>query len=62
VRLEKDPRQREVYEKALEKYRTATPGPEPTRPHPGVTPVGGQVISGNAVPPSRPADPPQSAP
>jgi thiol-disulfide isomerase/thioredoxin len=62
VRLEKDPRQREVYEKALAKYRTATPGPEPTRPHPGVTRVGGQAISGNAATPARPADPAQSAP
>jgi thiol-disulfide isomerase/thioredoxin len=62
VRLEKDPRQREVYEKALEKYRTATPGPEPARPHPGVKPVGGQVISGSAATPAPPADSPQSAP
>ena len=60
VRLEKDPRQREVYEKALAKYRTATPGPEPTRPHPGVTRVGGPVTSGNAAPPTPPAG--QAAP
>jgi thiol-disulfide isomerase/thioredoxin len=61
VRLEKDPRQREVYEKALAKYRTATPGPEPTRPHPGVTRVGGPVTSGNAAPPTPPAGQPAPA-
>jgi hypothetical protein len=62
VRLEKDPRQREVYEKALAKFRTATPGPEPTRPHPGVTRVGDPVISGNAATAAPPAEPAQSAP
>lgn len=62
VRLEKDPRQREVYEKALAKFRTATPGPEPTRPHPGVTRVGDPVISGNAATAPPPAEPAQSAP
>lgn len=31
VRLEKDPKQRVQYEQALRKYRTAAPGPEPTK-------------------------------
>ena len=62
VRLEKDPRQREVYEKALQKYRTATLGPEPTRPHPGVTRVGDPAISGNAATAPPSAEPAQSAP
>ena len=62
VRLEKDPRQREVYEKALAKFRTATPGPEPTRPHPGVTRVGDPAISGNAATAPPSAEPAQSAP
>ena len=62
VRLEKDPRQREVYEKALQKFRTATPGPEPTRPHPGVTRVGDPAISGNAATAPPSAEPAQSAP
>ena len=61
VRLEKDPRQREVYEKALAKYRTATPGPEPARPHPGVKPVGGQAVTpALPAPPAPPAG--QAAP
>ena len=55
VRLEKDPRQREVYEKALAKYRTATLGPEPTRPHPGVTRVGGPAAPGTPAQPTPPA-------
>ena len=62
VRLEKEPRQREVYEKALQKYRTATLGPEPTRPHPGVTRVGDPAISGNAATAPPSAEPAQSAP
>ena len=62
VRLEKDPRQREVYEKALAKFRTATPGPEPTRPHPGVTRVGDPAISGSAATAPPSAEPAQSAP
>ena len=61
VRLEKDPRQREVYEKALAKYRTATPGPEPARPHPGVKPVGGRAVTpALPAPPAPPAG--QAAP
>ena len=31
VRLEKDPKQRVQYEQSLRKYRTAAPGPEPTK-------------------------------
>ena len=62
VRLEKDPRQREVYEKALAKFRTATPGPEPTRPPPGVTRVGDPAISGSAATAPPSAEPAQSAP
>jgi thiol-disulfide isomerase/thioredoxin len=47
VRLEKDPKARAQYEQALSKYRTGTPGPEPTkaRTAPGAKPAGARPAS-----------------
>ena len=56
VRLEKDPKARAQYEQALSKYRTGTPGPEPTkaRTAPGAKPAGARPAS-DAQPGGEPA-------
>ena len=54
LRLEKDPKARRQYETALQKYRTGTPGPEPTKPRPvpGSSPSGGSPAASGAPAPT----------
>ena len=40
VKLEKDQKTREQYQQALQKFRTGTPGPEPTKPRPATAAAG----------------------
>ena len=40
VKLEKDQKTREQYQQALQKFRTGTPGPEPTKPRPATAATG----------------------
>jgi thiol-disulfide isomerase/thioredoxin len=57
VRLEKDPKARAQYERALEKYRTAPPGPEPAKLRGAGGPKGqGSRPPGDAAPGEQPAD------
>ena len=53
VKLEKDQKTREQYEQSLRKFRTGTPGPEPTKPRP--VPA---AAAPSAAPGSAPSAPP----
>lgn len=53
VKLEKDQKTREQYQQALQKFRTGTPGPEPTKPRP---------VPAAAAPTAAPAATPGATP
>jgi thiol-disulfide isomerase/thioredoxin len=53
VKLEKDQKTREQYEQSLRKFRTGTPGPEPTKPRP---------VPAAAAPTAAPSTTPSAAP
>ncbi|MEN9642351.1 MAG: Thiol-disulfide oxidoreductase ResA [Planctomycetota bacterium] len=64
VKLEKDQKTREQYEQSLQKFRTGTPGPEPTKPRPApaaatppVTPAATPAVTPSATPAPAPAPP-----
>ena len=57
VKLEKDQKTREQYKQALQKFRTGTPGPEPTKPRPA-TAAAGPTATPGATPSATPAPAP----
>ena len=57
VKLEKDQKTREQYQQALQKFRTGTPGPEPTKPRPA-TAAAGPTATRGATPSATPAPAP----
>ena len=57
VKLEKDQKTREQYQQALQKFRTGTPGPEPTTPRPA-TAAAGPTATRGATPSATPAPAP----
>ena len=57
VKLEKDQKTREQYQQALQKFRTGTPGPEPTKPRPA-TAAAGPTATPGATPSATPAPAP----
>jgi thiol-disulfide isomerase/thioredoxin len=57
VKLEKDQKTREQYKQALQKFRTGTPGPEPTKPRPATSAAGSTATPG-ATPSATPAPAP----
>jgi thiol-disulfide isomerase/thioredoxin len=57
VKLEKDQKTREQYKQALQKFRTGTPGPEPTKPRPATSAAGPTATPG-ATPSATPAPAP----
>ena len=57
VKLEKDQKTREQYQQALQKFRTGTPGPEPTKPRPATSAAGPTATPG-ATPSATPAPAP----
>ena len=57
VKLEKDLKTREQYQQALQKFRTGTPGPEPTKPRPA-TAAAGPTATRGATPSATPAPAP----
>ncbi len=57
VKLEKDQKTREQYEQSLQKFRTGTPGPEPTKPRPA-TAAAGPTATPGATPSATPAPAP----
>jgi thiol-disulfide isomerase/thioredoxin len=57
VKLEKDQKTREQYQQALQKFRTGTPGPEPTKPRPA-TAAAGPTATPGATPFATPAPAP----
>ena len=61
VKLEKDQKTREQYEQALQKFRTGTPGPEPTKPRP-VPAAAAPTAAPAATPGATPSAPPAPAP
>ena len=61
VKLEKDQKTREQYQQALQKFRTGTPGPEPTKPRPvpaAATPTAAPAATPGATPSAPPAPAP----
>ena len=56
VKLEKDPKTREQYEQSLQKFRTGTPGPEPTKPRPAPA-AATPAATPSATPAPAPAPP-----
>jgi thiol-disulfide isomerase/thioredoxin len=56
VKLEKDQKTREQYQQALQKFRTGTPGPEPTKPRPA-TAAARPTATPGATPSATPAPP-----
>ncbi len=61
VKLEKDPKTREQYEQSLQKFRTGTPGPEPTKPRPAPA-AGTSTAPSAATPIATPSATPAPAP
>ena len=61
VKLEKDQKTREQYQQALQKFRTGTPGPEPTKPRP-VPAAAAATAAPAATPGATPSAPPAPAP
>ena len=61
VKLEKDQKTREQYQQALQKFRTGTPGPEPTKPRP-VPAAAAPTAAPAATPGATPSAPPAPAP
>jgi thiol-disulfide isomerase/thioredoxin len=57
VKLEKDQKTREQYQQALQKFRTGTPGPEPTKPRP-VPAAAAATAAPAATPGATPSAPP----
>ena len=57
VKLEKDLKTREQYQQALQKFRTGTPGPEPTKPRPA-TAAARPTATPGATPSATPAPAP----
>jgi thiol-disulfide isomerase/thioredoxin len=57
VKLEKDQKTREQYQQALQKFRTGTPGPEPTKSRPA-TAAAGPTAPPGATPSATPAPAP----
>jgi thiol-disulfide isomerase/thioredoxin len=60
VKLEKDQKTREQYEQSLRKFRTGTPGPEPTKPRP-VPAAAAPTAALSATPSAAPSAAPGSA-
>jgi tetratricopeptide (TPR) repeat protein len=61
VKLEKDQKTREQYQQALQKFRTGTPGPEPTKRRPvpaAAAPTAAPAATPSAAPGSAPSAPP----
>lgn len=56
VKLEKDQKTREQYEQSLQKFRTGTPGPEPTKPRPAPA-AATPAATPSATPAPAPAPP-----
>ena len=61
VKLEKDQKTREQYQQALQKFRTGTPGPEPTKPRP-IPAAAAPTAAPAATPGATPSAPPAPAP